>query len=420
MTPNRTTRRMAPRRTYPLAMRATRAISALAIALVATLAAAPAGSARPAPDGQASQSPAASTDAAAASTAAAGAPPQDSRATASGEPRTLKIGTTTLPPYSWAPASTKPFGPAVWLATEVASALGLATEWRTYGDLEAIYDALRRGEIDLAATGLPIIAPGDEPFLFSQPWDSSGFSVAMHLRPKHRIAGTLRHIFTGELLMWFSILLACMVGFGVTVSLMERRKNADHFGGIRGLGEGVWWSIVTMATVGYGDRVPKTALGRTVAGAWMLMALILITIIAGVLSSALTTSRLAGYLTIQRDVRSVRVGIVNHRADVDMARILGIAPEVYDSPNAAIEALSAHEIDALLYPTTALHALVRLSDDPSLAVMPQELARGFVAFGVSASMPSRLLKQINTEIVRATSTPAWVMQSRDLGDGENQ
>jgi hypothetical protein len=39
---------------------------------------------------------------------------------------------------------------------------------------------------------------------------------------------------------------------------------------------------------------------------------------------------------------------------------------------------------------------------------------------VSASMPSRLLKQINTEIVRATSTPAWVMQSRDLGDGENQ
>lgn len=311
----------------------------------------------------------------------------------------------------------KPYGPAVWLASGVAESLKLPLEWRTY-DLDGLYEALRSGEIDLAVTGLPIVAPGNEPFTYSQPWDSSGFSAALHLRPHHRISSTLQHILTGEFLMWFGVLFGCMLCFGALMALAERRRNSEHFGGPRGIAEGVWWSIVTMSTVGYGDRVPRTVAGRVIAGTWMIAALVLVTIIAGVLSSALTTSRIAGYMAVERDLRAVRVGIVDRRADVDMARNLGISPAVYDTPQLALAALEAHEIDALLYPTTALHALVRLSNDPSLTVMPQELSRGFVAFGVSSSLPASLLRDINSQIVRLTASPEWVMQSADLGDDE--
>jgi voltage-gated potassium channel len=37
------------------------------------------------------------------------------------------------------------------------------------------------------------------------------------------------------------------------------------------LGEGLWWSIATITTVGYGDFVPATATGRMIGAALMLV-----------------------------------------------------------------------------------------------------------------------------------------------------
>jgi voltage-gated potassium channel len=43
---------------------------------------------------------------------------------------------------------------------------------------------------------------------------------------------------------------------------IEHEKNPAHFPNII---ESFWWSVVTITTVGYGDAVPQTGLGKTVA-----------------------------------------------------------------------------------------------------------------------------------------------------------
>lgn len=55
-----------------------------------------------------------------------------------------------------------------------------------------------------------------------------------------------------------------VLGF-VAIYFAEHRVNDDF----RTLGDCIWWAIVTMSTVGYGDKVPVTAPGRAVAAVCM-------------------------------------------------------------------------------------------------------------------------------------------------------
>jgi voltage-gated potassium channel len=48
----------------------------------------------------------------------------------------------------------------------------------------------------------------------------------------------------------------------------------------------MWWSIVTLTTVGYGDVVPVTAAGRLLAGCTAVIGVGLVAMPTGILASA--------------------------------------------------------------------------------------------------------------------------------------
>lgn len=99
-------------------------------------------------------------------------------------------------------------------------------------------------------------------------------------------------LFLGCISTWpliaICILLSIISGF--VIWIMERRKNSIEFPKRfhSGLYEGFWWSFISMTTVGYGDRSPKTIPGRLYAVSWVLIGITIFSILTGELTNQIS------------------------------------------------------------------------------------------------------------------------------------
>jgi voltage-gated potassium channel len=65
--------------------------------------------------------------------------------------------------------------------------------------------------------------------------------------------------------------------------LIERDVQPDKFGTSP---DAMWWAIVTLGTIGYGDVVPVTALGRVIASFTIFLGLVMVALPIGIVSTA--------------------------------------------------------------------------------------------------------------------------------------
>lgn len=131
----------------------------------------------------------------------------------------------------------------------------------------------------------------------------------------------------------------------VLVFLVER-----HRGGFDSYFDSLWWTIVTISTVGYGDRVPNSVAGRLVAIATMMV---------GVGMMGIMTGRVASFL-MERQMKAEK-GLLNYRnlkghfiicgwkqeMDDVLQAILANNPEVSPESVVLINKAPQEEVDAV-------------------------------------------------------------------------
>ncbi len=85
-----------------------------------------------------------------------------------------------------------------------------------------------------------------------------------------------------ELLASFLVILIVVVLAGNVMYLLEHHAQADAFSSVPAA---MWWAVITVTTIGYGDVYPITALGRLVGSMLALVGIVMLALPVGVLGS---------------------------------------------------------------------------------------------------------------------------------------
>ena len=105
------------------------------------------------------------------------------------------------------------------------------------------------------------------------------FQLTPYLRSGHRMQIALRSS-RPKIIVFILYISLVVVVLGTLMYIVEGQKN-----GFESIADSIYWSVVTLTTVGYGDVVPTTALGKTISVLIMLLGYAIIAVPTGIVSA---------------------------------------------------------------------------------------------------------------------------------------
>lgn len=287
--------------------------------------------------------------------------------------------------------------------------------------LADMLDAVASGEVDLAAAALTVNYEREQRLDFSHPYYTGGLGIAVRLDGQNQsLWGLVRAVLSPTFLRIVAGLIVTMLVVGVAIYLCERRANREQFGGsaIRGVLSGLWWSAVTLTTVGYGDKVPKSTWGRVIATVWMFSGLFIIASFTAAITSTLTLTELRSRISGPNDLSRVRVATVSDSTSHNYLRGRGVRARGYPDVASALEALAEGDCEAVVYDAVVLRYQVQHQHAEELYVLSTEFE--FQDYALALPPDSPLREPVNQALLRIKATEPWQdLLDRLLGDRTN-
>lgn len=322
-------------------------------------------------------------------------------------PPKLVVGTVAAEPVyiKTADGRWEGFGIDVWRA--VAEQMGVLFELREFDSFGLLLEAIKNGDIDVIPS-LPVEARYEDFMDFAQSYLKSGLAIAVPVEGGDgrwmRIAGS---ILSKDVLKAVGLLILMSLAAGVIVWWFERRRNREMFGGgpVRGIGQGLWWSMTTMTTVGYGDKAPKTIGGRFFAVIWMLSTIVFISSFTANITTSLTVGELRGKVRGFHDLFNARVGSIPESEAMIFLANRGMVAKPFETIPEGLQAVADKKIDAFVLNEIILKYHVKNDFPGRVQVIPGVFDEYFVAIGLQAESPLR--EPINQALLALMKTEKW-------------
>ena len=111
------------------------------------------------------------------------------------------------------------------------------------------------------------------------------FKLSPYLRSSHTMQIALRSSRPKIIVFILSISLIVVV-LGTLMYIIEGQQN-----GFDNIPKAIYWAVVTLTTVGYGDVVPVTTMGKTVAVLIMMLGYAIIAVPTGIVSAEFSNNK---------------------------------------------------------------------------------------------------------------------------------
>jgi polar amino acid transport system substrate-binding protein len=332
---------------------------------------------------------------------------QPAAALATGKP--LRVAVYEAAPYGSLERNGLFSGASVELWRRVAEDRRWQYKFQSVASMDDILSGLQRGTFDAAIGAITITPERLTRVDFSYPTHPSGVAVAFARRNSVLAAFKAYGSVAGQLGALVLTMLLLLLLTGILIWLSERysrQKSEANESTIAHLHEGLYWAVVTMTTVGYGDMTPKTHFGRAVAVAWMLGSLVLVSLLSTSIVAQLTAQQLNGSDNVQPgDLIGKRLGAATSSSGAEYLTSRGLVFTGYSNLGAALDALAAHKIDAVVNSVGALEYMISNRYRSSI-----ELERGLLApafMGVALPPNSPLREPLNQSLLRITTGSEW-------------
>lgn len=324
-------------------------------------------------------------------------------------PAPLRIAVYDVEPYGSADPNGLFTGASVDLWRRVADDLHLNYRFILVLRMDDVLAGLEHGQYDVGIGAITITPERLARVDFSYPAHRSGVAVA-YLKGTGPLAAMATFgLAASELGALIGLILALLVAMGVLMWFVERpRRNApsQSSSAVASLHEGVYWAVVTMTTVGYGDKAPSTRIGRFIAVVWMMASLVLISLLSTTLVSRMTAQKVhedrAAPFT---DLAGIRLMAVGDSSGAEYLESRHLPYTKQSDLKQALTALANGETDAVVNSVGAMEHLVSSRFSGTIAMPRGLLQPAYMAFALPHGSPLR--HDLDRALVRVTGNPEW-------------